>query len=289
MDQSSFNPNLREAMDACRIGGRDLGLPAMSELAEAIERDPAVRETFGRYQQLDAAIGKAFHQVPVPLGLEARLLAAVAQNDPDLGVDTELSPSRKSGAHRLLEKVISTDAPQHAAVSPRPIVGKRGWRWLVIGSSAAVVFVVAAYATVIALRPAEPISIDEVVADALNWTRLSQDQEWNRDLPSAPQEKYPLDHSVLGTAQQWQRIATDFDRRAVVYDLTPPGKSRVLQFAVRTNAEFALPAVLPMTPHSTTEGLCIGVCYRDGVLYVLVVEGDEHRYRSFVKDRLPVV
>ena len=80
------------------------------------------------------------------------------------------------------------------------------------------------FATVVALMPKPPIPFERLVSDVLRWTDESLQQEWNRDLEAAPTDRYPIHSSVLARPQQWQPLETSFDRRAVIYDLTPPGQ-----------------------------------------------------------------
>ena len=50
---------LRKLMDCCRPGHDDLGQPEMIALAQAIDRDPAVREEWEALQALDRKVGEA--------------------------------------------------------------------------------------------------------------------------------------------------------------------------------------------------------------------------------------
>lgn len=67
------------AIDACRPGSEDLKCELPSELAGAIRSDERLAARYRAVQQFDHAIAGAFDQVPLPAGLESRLLAAIAE------------------------------------------------------------------------------------------------------------------------------------------------------------------------------------------------------------------
>src|SRR5690349_13499570 len=69
---------LREQIDACRPGSRDLAAPELAELSRALELDADVAAEFARSQTFDGAVTRALVDVPVPERLVDRLLAAVA-------------------------------------------------------------------------------------------------------------------------------------------------------------------------------------------------------------------
>jgi hypothetical protein len=68
---------IQQAMDVCRPDSEDLQQPEMAALAEAIRSDPEVRRRYERSQRFDVAVTGMFRDVPVPEGLENRLLAAI--------------------------------------------------------------------------------------------------------------------------------------------------------------------------------------------------------------------
>src|SRR5688572_10680083 len=75
----SQNSRYREQIDACRPGSDDLALPALAELAGAVESDRALADVFARSQRFDRAVSAAMHDVPLPAGLLERLEAKVAE------------------------------------------------------------------------------------------------------------------------------------------------------------------------------------------------------------------
>ncbi len=283
MDEQTHKPNIREAIDACRPDSDDLALPEMSELARRIDRDASIRQSFQRSQRLDAAIGKAIHDAPVPTGLHARLIASLSNVQPP-SRDTKLDAITRA----VTSAEIETDASGAVDIATQPRDRWSRRRWIGISGAVAASLAITVCAAVIIAQPSAPISADTLANDVPQWLDEAFQNEWNSNVQSAPSEKYPLHPTILPKPQQWQRIATQYDRSTVIYDITPPGKQYVFQITVRTNRTFNnVPGNLPLRPQSSTGGLSIGICHRDGVLYILVVEGDARRYRSFVEERLP--
>ena len=74
-------PTIREQMDACRPDSDDLHLPEhaadLAELQVGLRESAEVRCELDRIQQSDRIIRSATHDVSLPAGLEAKLLAAV--------------------------------------------------------------------------------------------------------------------------------------------------------------------------------------------------------------------
>lgn len=73
-----------QAIDACRPGSEDLQRELPSELAGEIRRDERLAGRYRAIQQFDQAVADAFDGVPLPAGLESRLLAAIAQQQAEL-------------------------------------------------------------------------------------------------------------------------------------------------------------------------------------------------------------
>src|SRR5688572_11232473 len=69
---------LLERIDACRPGSDDLHDPRLAPLADELAESPIKRDLYQRVQALDAVIGEAIDDVPLPAGLSERLLASLA-------------------------------------------------------------------------------------------------------------------------------------------------------------------------------------------------------------------
>jgi hypothetical protein len=289
---------IRQMIDACRPGSDDVHAPDFAAVAELIERDARSRRLYDRTQRLDIAIGAAFQDVEVPEGLAQRLLAAAvaAQRqsaepiaDDPLPIEpssSELPASAAFDTERLSAAPDST-SPAETIVSPASQSKSRkrfGWKSIAAGAGTlAAVAALALVAVFFLPRSPSEVSQDEIAKLAAEWTDAALLNQWNQNPAAAPAQKYPVDSSLRASVQSWQRLRTRYDSQAVVYSLAPIGQPYVLQVTVRTNEKFAVLASPPSRPFSTTGGLSIGAWQRDGVLYVLIVQGDERRYQSLLK------
>ena len=277
MDKETIN----RSIDACRPGSDDLFRDEMASLAELVENNAAVRHNYDRAQRLDTAIGAAFRDVELPPGLEDRLLAGLEQSL------KESIPAAESAAGDTRPR----DQEENAAVSPasKGIERRRVWRSMVgVAALALVMMAAVAVAVVIYNLPRQPVSLDELVEQTNGWIDKIQHDAWQTADTEGELAARPLEPSIRVGFERWQRIETDLDSRAVVYDLASPGGRLALAFTIRTSLQYNVPPVLTTSPGSTTGGFSIGACQRDGVLFILVVEGEAERYEEFVRSRLPV-
>ena len=67
-----------EAIEACRPGSDDVADPALAYLAAAMAADPELENLYARLQQVDGMLTADFRRVPVPEGLDHRLLERLA-------------------------------------------------------------------------------------------------------------------------------------------------------------------------------------------------------------------
>lgn len=260
---------LREAIDACRPNGEDLRLPEMSALAEVLAHDPRWQAVFARTQRCDAAIGQAFEDVPIPAGLCERLLAAVAPPVP--------------AAPLPMAAVAQTPTSVRAKRSGPASVQRsrsRTWRMRV----AVLATVAAALALFLVLRGAPgrlPELNDDFSREVIGWTQQVQQGAWNEDLAVA--KNFPLDQAIRAVPRRWQLLATGYDDRTLVYDLTPPGRDFAFAFCLPVRGRTCtLPSLPPAMPFSTTGGIAIGAWQTQDMVYVLAVQGGQNRYQTFM-------
>src|SRR5688500_322319 len=69
---------LLQRLDACRPGSDDFRDAGLAPLADELAAQPASRALRARVEHLDRAIGVALDDVPLPAGLQERLLARLA-------------------------------------------------------------------------------------------------------------------------------------------------------------------------------------------------------------------
>ena len=97
---------LRKLMDCCRADSQDLAEPEMSALAESLEQDPGVRDELTAIHAWDAKIGRALHDVPVPVGLAERITDATARAG-EVGPDTVEGVPGEDGGQSTIEPAVS--------------------------------------------------------------------------------------------------------------------------------------------------------------------------------------
>jgi hypothetical protein len=241
---------LREQIDSCRAGSDDLHLPELAELARAVQVDQAVAAELDRAGQFDRAVVSALHDVPVPGGLLERLLekSAGAAASPSIGA---------------------------AVVVPaKDQVSRRGWlvRLGSVGLAAAAVVTLA----VVLSRsgPPESVTREQLARDIEVWAAaMALPGQWqqSRSAPAA----FPISADVRGKPHQWRRYWTPGGDPAVVYDLSPPGGSRVLLFVVASRAKYAVSTTPFSVLGGTTGAIQAGAWQHGGFLYVLVVGRDQ--------------
>lgn len=249
---------IREAIDACRPGGDDLQSLELEAVAAQIQGDPQLRQRFEQLQNLDRTIGREFRQVDVPDGLEERLLARLAW---------EGEPAESE--------------PVTPAASDRRTVTRRELLWR-IGLAASAVAAVVVIGVMYLKPPAEapPLFADDLTsADSVAKILAAVDEDaWQTTDPTF--DGYPQSRYLLVPFHAWQRIATEHDPEAMVYDITPPGGPDALLFVlrprggVRDDSQSGPPA----TPASTTGGQSLAAWHEkdNDLVYLLVISGPGH-------------
>jgi len=260
LDESNPDQRLFEAMEACRPESDDLADPALAFLAAELAIDPALREQFERMQRLDRAVGEAFADVPVPEGLDRRILArlAVARQD---HVESD-----------AVESHASEDGAQ-----PGPRRRRRWWPAAAGAGAAAAVAAVVLVAVVAGWFRASPPSVaqllDAAIADAADTFRgqLPAGEPIDR---VAPPERFPLSRQVVALPGTRWRSAVLGEDRGVAFDLALRGRARATLYVLDSRVA-NLPSVPPSRPQCNTGGYCALAWQENGLVYVLVVAGDQ--------------
>jgi hypothetical protein len=266
---------IQQAIDVCRPGDEDLQQPEMAALVEALQGDVAVRRQFERSQRFDAAMTGIFRDVPVPDGIEDRLLAAL-----DLAV-----PPRDEVSTQL--------GPRDAGLDCQAKPGQRGRRawsgrrrmWTVVAGGLGATAALLAFLLVVPFSGiGEPRADDRLPGEVLAWTDAVVQQGWNTDFQAQPLRDHPLDRAVRAIPQRWCVIRTAYDQQTVVYDLAPRGRGLALVFCLRSRVRTsALPESPPWNVFPATGGLTLGVWRRGELVYVLAVQGGAERYRALIE------
>jgi hypothetical protein len=267
MERSEFY----EAMDACRAGSDDLGLPELAPLAECLASESASRRMFDRLQRFDRRISTATLNVPVPAGMAERILARVQ------------IASSNSTVVASNDAVDDAPCPAPATGPNRRLMGRRGWMLAAVAASVAMVVSVVLWP-----RPTE-LTADELLSRGGNWAKQLWTQPTNWILLPAGQRQlpnYPLAAPIVVSPSRWADVGGISESNAVAYDLSTGGGQRAILFVIR-DAEIECNPTPPISPQSSTEGLMIGCWRAQGVVYVLVVDGDERSYKNLLKSIPP--
>lgn len=274
---------IEEAIDACRPASDDLHDSGLSFLADDLAQDPRARQRYQRVQQIDAAISAAFLDVPVPTGLEARLLAILESAQ---GAIAAVEPTRAASS----ESGDSSAAAVSDAVAALPAATRRfSRRWL---TAAAVGMVVAAsVAVLVTSLPSAPEVHKDNVADLVR--EFFEEERRQNPAPGLLAQQHPaprgFDYStaILRPANvRWRHVTGLLGDNGVAYDLPHAGGRNLLAtlYVVRGPSTLTgLDGSPPVNPLATTGGVTIGAWRAGPMLYVLVVNGSVRQYQSLIR------
>lgn len=267
---------IQQAIDACRPGSEDLHQPELAPLAEAILRDPGVRRRYECSLRFDAGVREAFREVPVPDGLDERLLAAIESSRVGAVVESPTCAACSPANHEVRAE---------SGAGGRWPSAKRRRIWSLVAGSLIAVAALAGFVLLVPFfRAAEPRPDDRLPGEILAWSDAVVRQGWNEDLRAAQALTRPLDRAVRANSQRWCAIATAYDSQTVVYDVAPRGAELALVFCMRCPVSHSkLPQLPPGNGFSATGGLTLGVWRRGDLVYVLVVRGGANRYRQLIE------
>ena len=262
---------LLESLDACRPGSMDLEHAEMAEAARRLAEDPAARHLQQRLERVDATIATAMHDAPLSEGLEARLMAGLAG-----GV---AAPRAKAEPADI---TIESDV--------RPTVGWRrtARRWWPAGVGVAIA---AALLVAFFLPNGEeytPLDIAQAALDFADEGRGTGKFLFAADPPG----KRPLSAFVVAPPKttRWRPVTQFIGRKGIAYDLAARGGLRATLYVVPRRSGTAAPKLdgnlrrsPPLAPQMTTGGRAAGAWAENGLLFVLVVDGNAQDYRRFLK------
>jgi hypothetical protein len=265
---------LREAMESCRPGHDDLGDPEMASLAHELEVSPELAGLHRRLQRLDAAIADAFRDVPVPAGLEARILSRL-----------QAVPSEADSPASEVVPAISARQRESRSIVRGPWVLRRRW-FLFAGSlaaAAAAVFLMVLgtlrkpndFTTRDVLELAEQFYLNDTHGggQVLGKTAVRSDYPFSRNLMSVMSGRFP--------EIRWRPIAGFLNRRAVAFDVVGPQGTVATLYVAECSVD-GLPAEVPVRPMLSTGETSVSAWQEGELLYVLVVDGGIPAYDRFL-------
>lgn len=238
--------HILEGIEACRPGSDDLSSPELAEVARQVVQDNKLAIHLRGVIRFDESIQQAFDDVPLPDGLEKRLLASLDEK-PDV-VKTLQAPALRTSLRR---------------------------RW--IAATLATAACLAVVAGVVAIRlGGEPWSIAQVRHEVVRWSAMLDDTAWQNTTPPK-QLAFPMEARVR--PWRWRQLHRPSEGvgNVVVYDLSPPqsvpGALRGSLFVFR--AEVAnLSATPPIRP-AITQGRLVAAWRSGDCICVLVLDNAE--------------
>jgi hypothetical protein len=246
-----------EALETFRSRNDAAGDPALASMAETLAKDPELAQRLDCVLKWDARLTEAMRDVPVPPALAEQIIQSL----------DDMSPR-------------PMPAPDAAHINRR---SRRG-AWITVAAGigvAAVLIAVTVFGRVPSMSPERLRSIACDRSMANQGIRPPGSLVTSRSFP----DRFPYSPELFFFPQtRWRRI-TDFDRaEAVAYDIPlGPGQNATL-YVVRCRSG-SLPRAVPSTPQTRTPYLAISAWQGDGVVYVVVVEGDDPAYRAILKSR----
>ncbi len=266
-DQPIHDPQILEAMEACRPGSDDLSDPDLAFLSAQLAAHPDLDRRFERIQHLDAKLAEAFHDVPVPEGLADRILAEVA-------------------AAQNVEVGENAAEALPCAASARP---RRRYSRRVFASLAAAAGIAAAVALVLIPGIIQPelVETDWHTASTEGISQFATDrgEPQGEPLSTAP-AGYPFSSQLKMLPDiRWRRVEGFLGRSGIAYDFRVPGGTRATLYVVDGTGQ-DLPQAPAFRPQYETAQAVASAWRENQLVYVLVT--DVGRYQQFLKPRGPI-
>lgn len=132
-----------------------------------------------------------------------------------------------------------------------------------------------------------PLTHDDVLAKSMAFFSGDNDPPGKLVLEVAPPAEYPMSRDLRQSASiRWRRVAKFLGGDAVAYDLPRIGGKATL-YVVRRAIAGLPPVPNRDNPDLNTAGKSVAAWESGGLLYVLVVEGDQSTYQGYF-DRGPL-
>jgi hypothetical protein len=269
----NIDPRILEAMEACRPGSDDVADPAMEPLRQRLADSPEVASTYHRLQRLDHAVVGAFGDVPVPEGLQDRILARLGAS-----VGQQSPPEGKREGEAEIASVPGS-------------LGRKAWgrRWLVaacaVGAAAALLLGV-----VLHYQHSDKLRKPDVLSMAIEYS-INRPREGGYPMTGVvqPPRELPFSQGLAAIfspgeaffgAMRWRAVQGFLNRDGVAYDLV--GRRGVAATVYVTAASVdGLTSDVPLRPMLSTGQSSASAWQEGDLLYVLVVDGGIQDYERF--------
>jgi len=267
------DPRIVEAMESCRPGSDDVSNPAMEPLRRRMSESPELAKTYQRLQRLDQALADAFCDVPVPEGLQDRILARLAA-----------AGARQSPCVGSLSREVEKGSVHETG-------SRRDWnrRWLIGACTVA-----AAAALVLGVLLDLQRSVEYSKPDMLNMAIeyfINDPREGGQPIggPVQPPAEFPFSRALKaifapGEAcfreMRWRVVQGFLNRAGVAYDLVGRRGVSATVYVARCSVD-GLTADVPLRPMLSTGQSSASAWQEGSLLYVLVVDGGIQDYERF--------
>ncbi|MBN1591474.1 MAG: hypothetical protein JW888_18315 [Pirellulales bacterium] len=274
----------QRTFEAIELAGRarvEASDPASRQFAALLAARPELAQLCERSARLDETLGCVFRDVPVPEGLLQRILSRLEEaqtEDPDGPVLA--APGRSASSSR------NTDV----------LPGKRlSRRWWIAGTTGVVAASVLIAGMLCLWTSNGPTSAQEVLHEAMN--RFVATDAAPGELISAETlasnpllASHPFSDDIRRLPRtRWRKVEDFLGGSAVAYEMTGWGGTRATLFVLPCRHQIdGLRAKPAHHSNLATGGKAAGAWQTDGLLYVLVVEGDERAYRRFLDPGRPL-
>jgi hypothetical protein len=243
-------------------------------------------------QKWDAAISASMEHVPLPPGLAERIVESIAERLEASGAErpSQAPAASLSGAMAAVSQagVVPADHSgdirlgaidaRPGAIDARPRrtgLSRRQWVGVSFSTLAAALLVAAG---LIIFQPRDDISLEDMAEDWLQEID-AHPGAW-RSMQPPPPRSFAIPSVVSAAPHSWQPI--DKYATGVAYQLVNKAAGTAMLYVARLSRP-DLPAAPPTMPQFTSGGKAIGYWQSGGVIYVLVVPGDQGNYRMFVR------
>ena len=266
-------PTIREQMDACRPDSDDLHLPEhaadLTELAAGLRESGEVRTQWERSQQEGRVVRSAMHDVSLPAGLEARLLAAV------------------QAAESVALTGVKMAADAEFSVSESPVVlapakaNRRRFIQVAVGLTTAALVLFGFIALQQFNQTEQPITKDQLAAQVEEWLSVSPKS-------MAPTTKADLaafpSGIVLGKVPR-SGSYTVAGGKITVYDVVLRN-NRATLLVIPTTKVYPVGALPLSNIPGVSGGWQVRAWQTGGVLYVIaVIENPDARLDEFIRQQ----
>jgi hypothetical protein len=256
------DPRLLELLEACRLGNAESSDPLEERLLAELAASPELDDLYERLRRLDASLTVAFSDVPVPKGLQERILARL-----------DAARIHESGG------AIPAEGTARPSVVSRPRPWQSRLLWGVVAVSAVVLFA-------FVWLGRTPRDLGGSIDWNLAFEKFQGDLEGGLHGLGQPVETAPASHPVSSAVvvypgTTWRTVRDFLGCQGVAYDLTDPSGVRATLYVIRATA--ALPdAPDYYQPTVTTGNRSLVMWQEGGLVYALAVEAGDRGYQQFL-------